>query len=1114
MTHAAACAYRSRRYHGVVSVYDRLGNERKCASSGTVFDATAPEVGVLVSRLAANPDLSPQVQSVSSQVSIEARGLRDDEAGIRQIYTAVGNADAPEALQELRPAGVDNSDILVTGLTLADGVHVLTVTAENNAEESSTERIEFGVDTIEPRCVGISFANTASEFTASASTFTNASQGIAARWNCSDAAPWDAVPLSCVLGVGSSPGNDDLLQVASTCDGALCSPFTGSGSYESLDFELTPGVLLYARVRCEDQAANFAFAVSRALLSDPLPPVVTAQAALVSPELRQTDFLGSADGAPVRNLSFTFGFVDFETTVEGVRATIVPAGATSSPTPPWEQLEISIPMEMADARLASMLLPGEPLVHRGRYLLHVAAIDQAGNVAHSEPALFTVDLTPPTCLRPNQTVGEALEPPIFSTPSGLAATWFCFDEESGVVTTSWMPYADGVPLLAKPIVRAGHQLQSGLTGEVEAYRIAISMFFRQGVAYHSCVTAINGARQRSADSCSRISVYDGTPPQRLTAAGLPASKALGEAFRAAGQLTPLVPAKQAFLYVDGDTEYCPFWTPYSDNQSSVTSLTWQLLREHGRGIEPTEIAVFQLDGAAAVEPRLNSAPIDGSRFFGQPWVSSCAINGGAISTAALEHGAKYFSRVLVWNGAKPPLQTEDRSQGFVVDKTPPTAGHATIRTQLPQFFELQAGHPQTVTALRIVVSFDGSYDLESGIREHEVSVHADGVLVDAGKSQGTVPYVSSELPSIANGTTFTVAVRAINGAYLFAEVSASPVLLNIQQINLERPAVLDYIGKRVARSNASRYAEQRGIFAIEFSRAIDPTQPTPADAFRDPFAYTWSIVEAPCDDLSNLVGEMPQGNVINHNGADFDAPLRARAPTAGLVSGNAYCALVSACVGSEPPTCVISSSDPVIVDAAAPVVHAGPLALLNASSGPQRIEVEFDCTGLAPLAISPTTLLLSLGVASDPTKFLKQVSLLPSDSTETAAGEGGDVVDDEREGTAMDIVLSESVAGSLVGSGKHLDPSCVLISRGFCASLLSPLPLQEPHPPSHCHYAHSCCCCSPAVSHPPACSVHLYRFARLPDLRGRDVAGHDRLCHPSWPTQLFHHDAHLAWCQV
>ena len=88
-------------YRAVVSVRDRVQNERQCYSMGFLFDATSPALSgaTLTSPLAA-AGVPGNLQKRGKQLYLVLEGASDPESGLREISAAVGNStDEPEAIR-------------------------------------------------------------------------------------------------------------------------------------------------------------------------------------------------------------------------------------------------------------------------------------------------------------------------------------------------------------------------------------------------------------------------------------------------------------------------------------------------------------------------------------------------------------------------------------------------------------------------------------------------------------------------------------------------------------------------------------------------------------------------------------------------------------------------------------------------------------------------------------------------------------------------------------------------------------------------------------------------------------------------------------------------------
>jgi hypothetical protein len=147
-------------YYGVVSVWDRLGNERKCYSDGALYDDTPPDMSqaTMDSFLAYDYEYNKGwphrglVQRITHLVHGEILGVVDPESDIRQYYGSIGLGSDIELYASMRSLGTSEGEVLMGGLSLPDGLVNFTVKAVNRAMEPSYTALTVGVDTGIPTC--------------------------------------------------------------------------------------------------------------------------------------------------------------------------------------------------------------------------------------------------------------------------------------------------------------------------------------------------------------------------------------------------------------------------------------------------------------------------------------------------------------------------------------------------------------------------------------------------------------------------------------------------------------------------------------------------------------------------------------------------------------------------------------------------------------------------------------------------------------------------------------------------------------------------------------------------------------------------------------------------
>ena len=478
-------------YHGIVSVWDALRNERKCYSNGVLYDETPPITvnATLESKLSLN---ELNVQRYTHMINADVNGIYDPESGVRQYFVAVGSATDPSSVADFQSVGASLGEIVLGGLEMPQGEHFVTVRAVNNAKEMSDVSMAIGVDTTPPNCSPITINN---NIPGQRMQYTEETSRLNASWTCVDAAPWEGRPLSCRWAVGSFPGGEDLM------------PFRMASHSGRHMFEcggcLENGLIYYVSLECTDQVGLSRFVTSGGLMPDLTVPEPAIPATVVTRFTgRATTFWGSGS-----DISLLYGFDDLESGIKSVRAAFSHSVTSfiSGPTDIAGFLAMPIELPVGDGQshaVAELAQQGLTLQHGAYYSVHVCAEDWMDHVACSTPYSFLVDLTPPICKRPHDLIAGMPAPTYFSTRAGYASKWECHDPESGVLFSSWMAYGDNVPLLTRKV----RQL-SGLGSRA----VAIPRYF-DGAYYHSCVTASNGAELSSFELCSPGTTHDPTPP--------------------------------------------------------------------------------------------------------------------------------------------------------------------------------------------------------------------------------------------------------------------------------------------------------------------------------------------------------------------------------------------------------------------------------------------------------------------------------------------------------------------------------------------------------------------------------------------------------------------------
>lgn len=272
---------------------------------------------------------------------------------------------------------------------------------------------------------------------------------------------------------------------------------------------------------------------------DTIPPLPSIPALLISPVTGMATSIWGRDN----DLYFNYGFIDQQSGLQGVRAFL----STDTTRPSWDDMPFNLPITGRRYTLQ------QPLLHGLTYYLHLAAMDKLEWVTHLAPLSFVTDLTPPVCTAIFDAVGGSPAAEYSSTRAGYSAIWKCQDPESDVVVSYWMPYVSGTPMFKVPTTKRS---------ATDDYAGSVGVPLVQGALYHSCVTALNGAGEKSNYTiCSRGTYFDGTPP--------PKAKVTNFGGR---------------LYTPQNEEVCSSWGVLQDPESGLASLEFEILRDGGTPI--------------------------------------------------------------------------------------------------------------------------------------------------------------------------------------------------------------------------------------------------------------------------------------------------------------------------------------------------------------------------------------------------------------------------------------------------------------------------------------------------------------------------------------------------
>ena len=342
---------------------------------------------------------------------------------------------------------------------------------------------------------------------------------------------------------------------------------------------------------------------------------------------------------------------------------------------------------------------------------------------------------------------------------------------------------------------------------------------------------------------------------------------------------------------------------------------------------------------------------------------------------SLEHGQRYFSRVVATHGAIPPLRSETRSFGFRTDDTPPIPGRVSLTLILPRQIEKQRSFPENATGIAVRVRLDDFEDQESGIVSYAVALYADGEEIASvelvGGSKGQ--HLFRDLGSLRNGTIVHAIALPSNGARIQGDAISS----------LERRLILGYIslaepwftnGK--GEPHVMSFLDHQP-YSVSFKRAHDPMDSNAE------FDYTWFFTESPCEDVDGVSSapvtppiyldrRLISGHLEQHSADMFALVTRNIVWSTSLkdnsLPAGEYCVTVSACTSAE--RCANATSEPLLLDTSRPSAAVSIAGAMNQSDFASPLVVSFSCMD-SDSGIAGAT--LSLGTAADPAQFLDSV---------------------------------------------------------------------------------------------------------------------------------------------
>ena len=106
-------------YFGVVSVWDRLQNERKCLTNGVLFDATPPNM--TLARLNNPLAFENGEQRIAHLIQVKVEGIVDPESGVREYLASLGTLEKPQGVLAFLSVGTYEGSVLMGGLLMEDG---------------------------------------------------------------------------------------------------------------------------------------------------------------------------------------------------------------------------------------------------------------------------------------------------------------------------------------------------------------------------------------------------------------------------------------------------------------------------------------------------------------------------------------------------------------------------------------------------------------------------------------------------------------------------------------------------------------------------------------------------------------------------------------------------------------------------------------------------------------------------------------------------------------------------------------------------------------------------------------------------------------------------------
>jgi hypothetical protein len=391
-------------YYTVVRVQDRVGFTTDCFSDGFRVDLTAPGKPARLQSLIESRVPTINAQRRDDFLWLAWSAFPEPESGLREYLIACGTEDQPTRYRSFQTVG-QGLEALITSLNLPQGKVRVTVRAVNQASLATDANVTVHVDSVPPVCSAVvpasptvhgPHASTADAQLLSytdpqfGTLYTRITTGLLGVWSCTDPQPGNLHQVE--WAVGSVPAGDDIMGWTTAKNASA----THSTEDDAGDIGLASGGTYFISVLATDWVGQAVMVVSPAIRIDSTPPVVTRDAVIVS---NATGQLLSAWGH-AEFVDFSALFSDSETGVKATYAGVLPSttNALNVLNKTWMVLQ---PAEFVNGGRLQMNIP----LVEGRYALYVCAEDWLELSVCSPPYNFTVDLTPPVCAPPVDSIG-------------------------------------------------------------------------------------------------------------------------------------------------------------------------------------------------------------------------------------------------------------------------------------------------------------------------------------------------------------------------------------------------------------------------------------------------------------------------------------------------------------------------------------------------------------------------------------------------------------------------------------------------------------------------------------------------------------------------------------